>query len=105
VSSITGWWGLSRHFHYVPEITAAFLWSVPGGFTHLLPYFYVVFLTLLLTVLFKSHFHNVRSRTSWSPGHVPNFVFSAGVPMLLLTLPSPKHKSSKHEVSKHLPKP
>lgn len=46
----TGWWGLSRHFHYVPEITAAFLWTVPGGFTHLLPYFYVVFLTLLLTV-------------------------------------------------------
>ncbi len=45
-----GWWGLSRHFHYVPEITAAFLWTVPGGFTHLLPYFYVVFLTLLLTV-------------------------------------------------------
>jgi Ergosterol biosynthesis ERG4/ERG24 family len=34
----------------VPEITAAFLWTVPGGFTHLLPYFYVVFLTLLLTV-------------------------------------------------------
>jgi Ergosterol biosynthesis ERG4/ERG24 family len=45
-----GWWGLSRHFHYVPEISAAFLWTVPGGFTHLLPYFYVVFLTLLLTV-------------------------------------------------------
>ena len=46
---LAGWWGLSRHFHYVPEITAAFLWSCPGGFTHLLPYFYVVFLTLLLT--------------------------------------------------------
>lgn len=45
----SGWWGLSRHFHYVPEITAAFLWTVPALFTHILPYFYVTFLTLLLT--------------------------------------------------------
>ena len=44
-----GWWGLARHFHYVPEITAAFLWTAPGLFGHALPYFYVLFLTLLLT--------------------------------------------------------
>lgn len=44
----SGWWGLARHFHYVPEITAAFLWSVPALFTHAAPYFYVCFLTILL---------------------------------------------------------
>jgi 7-dehydrocholesterol reductase len=44
----SGWWGISRHFHYVPEILGAFLWTVPAGFTHFLPYFYVVFLTILL---------------------------------------------------------
>jgi 7-dehydrocholesterol reductase len=44
----SGWWGLSRHFHYVTEITAAFCWSVPALFSHLSPYFYVVFLTVLL---------------------------------------------------------
>ena len=49
VSICAGWWGLSRHFHYLPEIAAALLWTLPGGFTHALPYFYVLFLTLLLT--------------------------------------------------------
>jgi 7-dehydrocholesterol reductase len=43
-----GWWGVARHFHYVPELLAAFLWSAPAGFDHLLPYFYVLFLTPLL---------------------------------------------------------
>ncbi|CAI9114575.1 OLC1v1015327C1 [Oldenlandia corymbosa var. corymbosa] len=44
----SGWWGLSRHFHYLPEILAAFFWTVPALFTHFLPYFYVIFLTILL---------------------------------------------------------
>ena len=44
-----GWWGLARHFHYLPEILAAFAWSAPAGFSHFLPFFYVFFLTLLLT--------------------------------------------------------
>ncbi|MBU6447000.1 MAG: 7-dehydrocholesterol reductase, partial [Verrucomicrobia bacterium] len=44
----SGWWGLSRHFHYIPEIGAAFFWSVPALFSHFLPYFYVLFLTILL---------------------------------------------------------
>lgn len=44
----SGWWGLARHFHYVPEITLALAWSLPAGFNHFLPYFYVVYLTILL---------------------------------------------------------
>lgn len=44
----SGYWGLSRHFHYIPEILAAFCWSVPALFTHALPYFYTVYLTILL---------------------------------------------------------
>lgn len=44
----SGWWGLSRHFHYVPEILGALCWSLPALFYHFLPYFYVVFLTILL---------------------------------------------------------
>lgn len=44
----SGWWGISRHFHYIPEILAAFFWSVPALFDNFLPYFYVVFLTVLL---------------------------------------------------------
>ena len=44
-----GWWGLARHFHYLPEILAAFCWTAPALLGQCLPYFYVVFLTLLLT--------------------------------------------------------
>ena len=44
----TGWWGLARHFHYLPEILAAFFWTVPALFFNALPFFYVVYLTILL---------------------------------------------------------
>jgi 7-dehydrocholesterol reductase len=44
----SGWWGLARHFHYLPEIMGAFFWTVPALFFNALPYFYVAFLTILL---------------------------------------------------------
>ncbi len=47
---VGGWWKLSRHFHYVPEILASFFWSVSAlnsGFVG--PYFYTIYLTILLT--------------------------------------------------------
>lgn len=45
---LSGWWGVARHFHYVPELTLAFAWTVSAGFTHFLPWFYWVFLAILL---------------------------------------------------------
>lgn len=44
----SGWWGVSRHFHYVPELLGALCWSLPALFTHFAPYFYFFFLTILL---------------------------------------------------------
>lgn len=44
----SGFWGISRHFHYLPEITAAFIWSATTGFGYFMPFFYVMFLTILL---------------------------------------------------------
>lgn len=44
----SGWWALARHFHYIPEIMASFFWCVPALFEHPLPYFYPVYLTILL---------------------------------------------------------
>src|SRR3989344_4137133 len=44
----SGWWGISRHFHYIPEILSAFFWSLPALFTNFFPYFYVCFLSILL---------------------------------------------------------
>lgn len=45
---VSGWWGISRHFHYLPEIGGAFFWTLPALFSNVLPWFYVVFLTILL---------------------------------------------------------
>jgi len=45
----SGWWGVSRHFHYIPELTVAFLWCLPAGFDSILPYSYFIFLAILLT--------------------------------------------------------
>lgn len=46
---VSGWWGVTRHFHYLPELGLAAAWTVPVGFDRLLPWFYVIFLTILLT--------------------------------------------------------
>ena len=45
---LSGFWGLSRHFHYVPEIMLSFFWSLPALFSHLMVYSYVIYLTILL---------------------------------------------------------
>jgi 7-dehydrocholesterol reductase len=44
----SGWWGIARHFHYIPELAAAYLWTAPVGLSHALPWLYPVFLTALL---------------------------------------------------------
>jgi 7-dehydrocholesterol reductase len=46
---VSGFWGLARHFHYIPELTLAYLWTAPAGFSRALPWFYAVYLTILLT--------------------------------------------------------
>lgn len=44
----SGYWGLARHFHYVPELLLALTWVLPVGTAAALPYLYFVFLTILL---------------------------------------------------------
>jgi 7-dehydrocholesterol reductase len=44
----SGWWGVARHFHYVPELLGTFLWTAPALFENFSPYFYICFLTVLL---------------------------------------------------------
>jgi len=45
---VSGWWGVSRHFNYVAELAAALLWTPPVQNTHFLPYWYFVYLSILL---------------------------------------------------------
>jgi 7-dehydrocholesterol reductase len=46
---VSGWWGVARHFHYLPELALAVAWTAAVGFDRVLPWFYVIFLTILLT--------------------------------------------------------
>ncbi|HEX2582982.1 MAG TPA: hypothetical protein VHL30_02580, partial [Chlamydiales bacterium] len=61
----SGWWGLSRHFHYVPELAAAFFWSLPALFSHFMPYFYFSFLSILL--LDRAFRHDKRCAEKYGP--------------------------------------
>eukprot|EP00922_Rhytidocystis_sp_ex-Travisia-forbesii_P063165 GHVS01094008.1.p1 GENE.GHVS01094008.1~~GHVS01094008.1.p1 ORF type:complete len:410 (+),score=14.54 GHVS01094008.1:162-1232(+) len=44
----SGWWGLARHFHYLPEMVAALMWSPPVQLHCITPYLYTIFLFVLL---------------------------------------------------------
>ena len=49
----SGYWGLARHLQYDFELAAAFAWCLPAGlatgFQYPLPFFYFIFLVILLT--------------------------------------------------------
>jgi len=45
---VSGWWAVSRHFHYVPELLLSLAWSLPAQNGGIIPYFYLTFLTILL---------------------------------------------------------
>ncbi|XP_013362503.1 PREDICTED: lamin-B receptor [Chinchilla lanigera] len=45
---VSGWWGFVRHPNYLGDLIMALAWSLPCGFKHTLPYFYVVYFAALL---------------------------------------------------------
>jgi protein-S-isoprenylcysteine O-methyltransferase Ste14 len=44
----SGWWGISRHMNYFGDLLMGLAWCLPAGFEHSLPYFYIVYFTILL---------------------------------------------------------
>jgi 7-dehydrocholesterol reductase len=44
----SGWWGLSRHFNYLGDLMISSAMCLTCGFTHILPYFYIIYMTILL---------------------------------------------------------
>jgi protein-S-isoprenylcysteine O-methyltransferase Ste14 len=44
----SGWWGLARHMNYFGDWLMALSWCLATGFSSVLPYFYVVYFTILL---------------------------------------------------------
>ena len=45
---ISGWWGVCRHINYLGDWIMAWAWCLPCGFSHLVPYFYVIYFGILL---------------------------------------------------------
>ncbi|XP_048387306.2 delta(14)-sterol reductase LBR isoform X2 [Stegostoma tigrinum] len=45
---VSGWWGFVRHPNYLGDLIMALAWSLPCGFNHIIPYFYVIYFTCLL---------------------------------------------------------
>ncbi|KAL9953546.1 hypothetical protein ACROYT_G040979 [Oculina patagonica] len=44
----SGWWGVVRHPNYLGDIIMAFAWTIPCGISNPIPFFYPVYLTILL---------------------------------------------------------
>ena len=44
----SGWWGLARHVNYLGDLLMGLAWCLPCGFNSPLPYFYAVYLSILL---------------------------------------------------------
>lgn len=65
---ISGWWGICRHPNYVGDLIMALSWSLPCGFCHALPYFYVTYFTVLLIhrQLRDEHHCKLKYGSDWS---------------------------------------
>jgi protein-S-isoprenylcysteine O-methyltransferase Ste14 len=44
----SGWWGFSRHMNYFGDLMIALSWCLPTAFGSPLPYFHIVYFTILL---------------------------------------------------------
>jgi Delta14-sterol reductase len=44
----SGWWGIARHMNYLGDLAMALAWCLPTAFAHPLPYFYFVYMIVLL---------------------------------------------------------
>ncbi|EDO38405.1 predicted protein [Nematostella vectensis] len=59
----SGWWGLSRHFNYVGDLMGCLAYCAACGTGHVLPYFYLIYMTVLL--VHRSYRDDVRCREKY----------------------------------------
>ena len=45
---VNGFWGIARHLNYCGDLMMALSWCLVCGFEHLLPYFYIIYFSILL---------------------------------------------------------
>jgi len=59
----SGFWGLARHFNYLGDLLISLAYCAACGFSHLLPYFYFVYMTVLL--VFRTSRYDQRCRVKY----------------------------------------
>jgi len=64
----SGFWGLSRHFNYLGDLTLSFAFCAACGFECLYPYFYIIFMTILLVQRVERDNHRCKAKygSKWS---------------------------------------
>ncbi len=45
---LSGWWGIGRHMNYTGDLMLSLAYCLACGFNHIIPYFYIIFMTILL---------------------------------------------------------
>lgn len=45
---LSGWWGKARHFNYTGDLMLSLSFCLATGFSHILPYFYIIYMSILL---------------------------------------------------------
>ncbi|KAM9839983.1 delta(14)-sterol reductase LBR [Aulostomus maculatus] len=59
---VSGWWGVVRHPNYLGDLIMALAWSLPCGFSHLLPWYYMIYFIILLVHRDSRDMHNCRRK-------------------------------------------
>jgi protein-S-isoprenylcysteine O-methyltransferase Ste14 len=45
---VSGFWGIARHLNYLGDLMMGLAWCLVCGFSNVLPYFYIIYFTILL---------------------------------------------------------
>ncbi|KAI9360833.1 ergosterol biosynthesis ERG4/ERG24 family-domain-containing protein [Zopfochytrium polystomum] len=59
---VSGWWGVARHINYTGDLTMALAWCLPTGFGSPVPYFYMLYFTVLLVHRERRDEHKCRAK-------------------------------------------
>jgi len=58
----SGLWGVARHFNYFGDLCLSFAFCATCGFVHLFPYFYFIYMTLLLLGRVERDQHRLQEK-------------------------------------------
>ena len=58
----SGWWGVARHLNYTGDLMMGLAWCLPCLFGHVLPFFYIIYFTILLVHRERRDDHHCHAR-------------------------------------------